>query len=30
MKSVNWQKVWFVVAIVVFVLAAAAPQGYGG
>lgn len=30
MKSVNWRYVLYVVAIAMFVLAAGAPQGYGG
>jgi hypothetical protein len=30
MKSVNWKYILFVAAIAVFVLAASAPQGYGG
>jgi hypothetical protein len=30
MKRINWRYVLYVVTIAAFVLAAAAPQGYGG
>lgn len=30
MKSVNWRYVLYVVTVAAFVLAASAPQGYGG
>lgn len=30
MKSVNWRYILYVLAVAAFVLAAAAPQGYGG